>query len=201
MPDRHGDPPAPGVAGAVLAGGESRRMGRSKALLTTPDGQTWLDRALQVLAAAGCAPLLTSLRAPPPPPLEREVQWVYDRHPGLGPLAGLEAVLAASPTPWTLVVATDMPQLDAGLLARLIAEPRPAEVQALVPRVAGRLQPLHALYHRDCLPAIQAALEADALSLVRLVEQLPRRELELLEQPSFRNVNRPEEGPTRPRQT
>lgn len=198
-----GDPPAPGVAGAVLAGGYSRRMGRDKALLILPDDpRPLLVRALDALRAAGCGPLWVSVRELPSPYdallAEHVVRAVADLRPGEGPLAALEALLAAFAEPatspdWLLVVACDMPRLDPSLLRALCAARAP-EVDAVVPRVDGRAQPLHALYHRRALTSVRAALDAGRLAATRLLDDLTVRWLDLPDATSFTNLNTPQQA-------
>jgi molybdopterin-guanine dinucleotide biosynthesis protein A len=194
---RHGDPTAPGVAGAVLAGGFSRRMGRDKALLPL-DGRPLLITALEALRAAGCQPLRVGVRELPSPYDDlidaQRAEAVADLRPGQGPLAGLEALLAECPAEWLLVVACDMPRLDPALL-RTLVERRDAGLQAVVPRAAGRAQPLHALYHRDALAPIRAALDAGQRSATRLVERLRVAWVDMEDAASFTNVNEPGDLP------
>lgn len=196
----------PGWTGAVLIGGRSRRMGRDKALMRDAAGQTWLARILSTLRAAGASRCLAVGRAPLSPELRDELRRLdadlaLDRRPGLGPLAGLEAALSASPTPWCLVVACDMPAADPALLRGLAAR-RPTgsvvDQLAFVPAVAGRIQPLQALYHRDLLGAVEARLEREdprERSLRGLVEDLAERcvQVELSEEASFFNANTPDD--------
>lgn len=184
------------VTGVVLAGGESRRMGRPKAWLPGPDGRPLVEVALAALRAAGCREVLVAARDPapfsalvPPPGV------VLDRAPGLGPLAGLEAALRAAPTAWVLAVACDMPHLDPALLRRIAEAALGAAppCAAVVPRVDGRAQPLHAAYHRRALPRVTAALEARALRLVDLAASLDALWLDLPRSPSFENWNTPDD--------
>lgn len=185
-------------------------MGRAKQELVAACGRTWRERALAALAEAGASQLLLVGGEPPMLPGEgprgdgasREEHTaralhVPDRYPGEGPLAGLEAALRAASTPWCLVVACDMPALDPASLRRLwegvLSDSGPARPLAVVPVVEGRLQPLHALYHRDALPQVEEALAAGRRSLTALVEALPARLLVSAAGPSFLNANTPED--------
>ncbi|MDD2695915.1 MAG: molybdenum cofactor guanylyltransferase, partial [Anaerolineales bacterium] len=85
-----------------------------------------------------------------------------DLLPGRGALGGLHTALHAASQPLVAVVACDMPFANAGLLAAqrnlLLAE----GADAVIPRTSGGTEPFHALYRREaCLPAVQAALEAE----------------------------------------
>jgi len=100
------------------------------------------------------------------------VTVVEDIHVGRGPLGGLHAGLSTIESGCAIVVGCDMPFLDPGLLAGLA--PMAGECDAVVPRVGGRLQTLHAVYGRTCLGAVATLLERgrpglhDLLGLVRV---------------------------------
>lgn len=187
----------------VLAGGESRRMGRPKAWLASPDGRPLVVSALDALRGAGARDLLVSARdAAPFASLTPPPTVVLDRADDLGPLAGIEAALRAATTDWVLVVACDMPHLDPALLRRVAvtALAAPSTCSAVVPRVAGRAEPLHAAYHRRGLTRVQAALDARALRLMDLLAALDPVWLDVPPSASFANWNAPDDlsRPARP---
>lgn len=145
--------------GLVLAGGQSRRMGRDKTALEW-DGATLLERACTCLQAV-FPRVLVSLRQP-----REGLAWeqVLDRaggdgalaEPFAGPLAGLAAGLAAARTPWVFVLAADMPLISARTIEALAT--RRTGSQAVVPVAGGVLQPLAAFYPTDALPEVEALL-------------------------------------------
>lgn len=158
------------IVGAVLAGGESRRMGRDKALLRLTDGSTLLERTIATLRAAGLDEIVLSVSTArrgralqDAVPAARGLRLATDATPGRGPLGGLHAALRAHPYRYVLLVACDMPRLDAAALGALIAEPRDAD--ALVPRLAGWAQTLHALYGPACLPPAERLLAEGHLAM------------------------------------
>lgn len=137
--------------GLVLAGGESRRMGRDKTALVW-DGATLLERACTRLQAV-FPRVLVSLRQP-----REGLVWeqVLDRAGAEGPLAGLAAGLAAARTPWVFVLAADMPLISLRTIEALAA--RRIGSQAVVPVAGGVLQTLAAFYPTDALPEVEALL-------------------------------------------
>lgn len=139
----------------ILAGGKSSRMGRDKAWLEL-DGQPLLARQIRIVREAGVAEVLISGRA--------EVDYAQFQLPVLldtgvaqGPLAGIERALSVCTSSHLLVLAVDLPRMSAAYLQRLI-EYCSTNV-GVVPRVARQLEPLVAVYPKDCLPLAQAALE------------------------------------------
>ena len=139
---------AAAVAAAVLAGGASRRMGRDKA--TMPVGGTPLAGLVLAAAARVADPVV--LVAPAGHPARGlAAEAVTD--PGQGPLAALEAGLAAVDAGHVLVLAGDHPGLRPELLSHLVGLQGRAEAVAC--RRGGRLEPLVAVYERR--PALAAA--------------------------------------------
>lgn len=191
----------------ILAGGRSSRMGRDKAWLDL-DGVPLVERvALRLLPLAAeflfsandAAPYDTLIARLPVP-----ARVVADEFLGAGPLAGLHAGLRAAANDVLLAVATDMPFVDHRLVGEMMAACPVAD--AIVPRVkaggfeAPQPEPLHALYRKSCLPAIEAALAAgrrravtflDDVNVCYLDEDVLRQIDPELE--SFRNINTPEE--------
>lgn len=102
--------------GLILAGGQSSRMGQDKARLPWPGADSLLDYMIGFLSDCGCRQVLVSGNYP-------EHQGIPDRRAGLGPLGGLDAVLASGQVacPWLLMVPIDMPLLEQNSLQTLMA--------------------------------------------------------------------------------
>jgi len=146
------------VAGALLLGGASSRMGRNKAQLLL-DGESLAARSAQLLARCFQEVLLVGGQpdadfcAPP-------ARLVADPPGPRCPLRGLVGALAAAQAPRVVVIATDLPGLCDDLPLALSAWP---DADAVIPRRGGRPEPLCALWRRDAvLPLARARLAAAA---------------------------------------
>ncbi|MGN6032907.1 MAG: molybdenum cofactor guanylyltransferase [Thermomicrobiales bacterium] len=148
----------PPLTAAILVGGLSRRMGRDKATLTlAPDGPTVLETIVRTVATVAEEILLVdagrrAIDLPSP-----ALRHVIDVFPDAGPLGGIHAALASATHDHVLVVACDMPFLNADLLRVMASLPR--DYDALVP-LLGQPQPLHAIYARTALPLVESSLRA-----------------------------------------
>jgi molybdopterin-guanine dinucleotide biosynthesis protein A len=158
--------PSPALAGVVLCGGRSVRMGIDKATIEV-GGTTLLDRAIARLTEV-CDPVLIA-----PGGLALGVDprsLVHDALPGAGPLAGIAAALRQSPHPLLAVVAVDMLWLDPRLLGFLAA--RIGDRDVAVCETERGAEPLHAVYARSALPAIEAALRGPDRSVRGVIGRL-----------------------------
>ncbi len=184
-----------GISGAVLVGGESRRMGRDKAMLSV-DGQPLVQHVVGVLREVVDEVLLVGTGA------ERygwlDARIVDDLIPGAGPLGGIHTALSSASRSRCLVVACDMPFLNLGLLRYMLQEAVGWDV--VVPRSRGRLEPLHSAYARSCLRPIERMLENGELCPLDLfprvsVRYLETQEVERLDprRLSFVNLNTPDD--------
>jgi molybdopterin-guanine dinucleotide biosynthesis protein A len=126
------------------------------------------------------------------------VASVSDIYPGKGALGGIYTGLTATNSQHSLVVAADMPFLNPDLLQHLVGVATGFDV--VMPRINGEIEPLHAVYSRDCLPAIQERIERNQLQIRVFLEQVRVRYIEAAEidrfdprHLSFFNVNTPED--------
>jgi len=187
------------LTGVVLAGGRSRRMGTDKALLRWPpgaaDGPSLLELTAARLATL-CEEVLVVGSREPAPAGTREVPDLY---PDGGSLGGIASGLQVAQHPRALVVATDMPFLNAALL-RWLAE-RPGAWDAIVPlSPEGRPEPLHAVYAQTCLAPLRRRVEAGQLKIQDFLDEVATRFIRAEEwhtaDPdgrSFFNLNTPED--------
>jgi molybdopterin-guanine dinucleotide biosynthesis protein A len=143
--------------GFVLAGGRSTRMGQDKALLQLA-GKTLVDLALDKLRRLPLAspPRLAGAASD----LSSHAPVVPDLHPGCGPLSGMEAALASSTHSFNVFLPIDMPLLPPSFLAWMLVRAETTGAVITVPRIAGELQPLCAVYHRSLLDLFTASLLA-----------------------------------------
>jgi len=144
------------LAGLVLAGGRSQRMQRDKAALEF-GGETQLARAVR-LVARYAAQTFVSVRPDQRDDAERRrFPQIVDRLADLGPAAGILAAQEALPDHAWLVVAVDLPLLDAATLERLIGARDPAAMATAYRSTEDGLpEPLCAIWE----PASRAALAA-----------------------------------------
>lgn len=169
----------------VLAGGESRRMGRPKAWLEV--GETNLLRWMVERLGPAFSEVMVSFAEPEQ--LEELVPYrlVFDRKKAAGPLAGIEAGLTVARHEVVFAIACDMPYVPRGLAERAVAAARSCD--AAMPRVDGRPEPVCAAYRRSSLPAVTAALDAGRLRAADLAARLDVTWLEGLDPDLFRSLN------------
>ncbi len=123
------------VSGLILAGGRATRLGGVDKREIVVDGATIFDRQCQVLLPR-VAEIIVST-----PAGGRGYRTVVDPVAGIGPLAGITAGLAATITPWLLVLAGDMPYISGALIDRML-ELATAAVDAVGIRVGPLPEPL-----------------------------------------------------------
>lgn len=173
----------------ILAGGASRRMGRPKALL--PVGSSTLIEWIACRLGPGFERLLVSAGEEAQVPAALRSHLVRDLHAGAGPLAGIEAGLAASPHDVLVAVACDMPWVGTDLVRRLAD--LSSGHDAAVPRLRGRPEPACAAYRRSSAAAIGRALAGGRFKAARVLEELDVRWLDHEAADQFRNLNTPDE--------
>jgi molybdopterin-guanine dinucleotide biosynthesis protein A len=169
----------------LLAGGESRRMGRPKALLEVGD-ETLIEFVCRRLRD-GFDEILVSTNQPGALPAALGARAVPDRLPGAGPLAGIEAGLAAARHEVVFTIACDMPYVDLPLARNLVRASRGFD--AAVPRVDGRPEPVCAAYRLRSLPALTKALDDGIRKAAEALDRLHTCWWDGVDPDALRSVN------------
>lgn len=184
------------ISAMVLAGGKSRRLGFDKALLALRDGQSLLFSAVKTLGEVAAEVIVVANDASYCESIEARL--VPDVYPGKGSLGGIYSGLLSSKYERSLVVACDMPFLNGKLLAYMVSLPRDYDV--LIPRLGDVLEPLHAIYSKECLPHMRELLARDHLKIIDFFDRVRVRYVDAPEidafdpeHLSFFNVNTPEQ--------
>ena len=103
-----------------------------------------------------------------------------------GPLAGIATALAATHTDWNLVLACDLPYLTGDWLGWLLARAMSSDRQIIMPRTAGGLEPLAAVYRRECAEQIIAALRRGIRKVTDAMEEF---RIEFVDQGEWRHLD------------
>jgi molybdopterin-guanine dinucleotide biosynthesis protein A len=179
--------------GLVLAGGASQRMGQDKAALSF-HGKPQLVWAYELLSGV-CAQSFVSVRPDQrAEPTRAALPQIVDIQPGIGPIAGISAALAAHPDAAWLVLACDLPFLSRATLTHLIAHRDSTRIATAYRSTHDGLpEPLCAIWE----PASREPVD----QWIAMGKQCPRKLLinsdtALLDQPDARaldNINTPQE--------
>ena len=155
-------------AALLLAGGESRRMGRDKATLKFGGEPLW-QRQLRTLRALGPDQVVVSARVTPAW-LPVDVELLLDDSPSRGPLSGLAKALAQMRTTHLVALAVDMPFMTTGELKRLLE--MTTDVCGIVPTIGDRVEPLAAIYPASAVEGFAAAPAGLDFSLQTVIRKL-----------------------------
>ena len=167
----------PDVTGVLLAGGKSRRMGQDKARLTF-NGRPLVDRTLELLESLFRRIIIAGDR----PDLAREnLPAIPDIFPGSA-LGGLHTGLQAATTDWIFAAPCDMPFPDARIVEKLLQQR--TGYDAVVPRTPDGYEPVFALYHKNCLPQMEALLRNNQFRIYDFYQRIRIRYLDPPELPA-----------------
>ncbi len=177
-----------GVSGALLAGGQSRRMGRNKAFIDipAPDGHATEDSARKETIISRAARVMGSvfddlfIVANDTPLYEHLGLPIHnDIHIGAGSIAGVHTAVVRAANDLCFVAACDMPRLDSGAIAAVCeaAWRERASYDAFVPFIGGRLHPMHAVYSRSVAPVAEEMIVSGELRVVDLLGRVRTRRL------------------------
>jgi molybdopterin-guanine dinucleotide biosynthesis protein A len=186
------------ISAAIMAGGRSRRMGKTKALLQ------YRGRPLIAQVYETLQPLFEDIFLVTNDPGIFDFlpcPKIPDRIPGKGPISGVDAALRYSQNPTVLVVGCDAPFLSPSLLKLLTG--KVVEADLVIPYGPRGAEPLCAVYGKGCLPLIEESIRKGNFKLGELGKRLRTREVSMEEVAavdpgflSFRNINTPGEYQT-----
>jgi len=181
------------LTAVLLAGGESRRMGRDKATIEL-DGQPLWKRQLEILRLLRPERMFVSARRTPAW-LPEDVDLLLDDPPSRGPLSGLTNALAAMRTTHLLALAIDMPFIRSETLRNLWSFAQTG--RGVVPVIGVRVEPLAAIYPAEAAAEFSEALAGADFSLHRVIRKLAADKkvklcaVRVEDQHLYRSVNEP----------
>jgi len=184
------------ITGFILVGGASSRMGTDKAALLL-EGRTFVQRIAEELSAVTNSVILVGKDSEK---LELNLPSATDVYENWGALAGVHAALSVCQSPWSLIVACDLPFVTAEIFARLAGLREDFEAVAAIQK-DGRPQPLAALYRKvPCLVRSDQLIKSGERRPIALLQSVRTRWTpfsELQELPGaehfFDNINTPQD--------
>jgi molybdopterin-guanine dinucleotide biosynthesis protein A len=180
---------------AIMAGGKSSRMGRDKSFVLF-QGRPMIEVIQERVIGLGDELILITNK--PDDYAHLNLPLFGDVYPDHGSLGGIYTAVYYATHPHTLVVACDMPWLNRPLLEHMLGLRQMADV--IVPRWQQYPEPLHAIYSKACLAAIEEKLREKRLKITAFFSQVKVHfvEREVIARfdadgRSFANINTPEE--------
>ncbi len=183
------------ISGVILAGGRSRRYGRNKALVKI-DGVPLIERVIKVMRSVFQNLILVTNT--PDEYSYLKIPMYEDLIKGLGPLGGIFTGLSVISDDAGFFVACDMPSLNRELICYMVEKRK--RFDAVIPRVSWKMETLHAIYSKVCLPQIRRLIDLHEYQVFRFFSEVSIRyidedELRSVdpELRSFFNINSPQE--------
>lgn len=180
------------VSGIILAGGKSRRMGGINKALLEIGGQSIVERVRAALAAV--IQDIAIITNTPEDFRFLGLPMFGDLIQDCGSIGGLFTGLYQCSTSHGFFVGCDMPFLNEEVIAHMVR--LIAHHDVIIPRIEGRLEPLHAIYSRRCLPYVRELILNEDLAIINLFPkvkllEVPQADLAVFD-PDFRfimNIN------------
>jgi molybdopterin-guanine dinucleotide biosynthesis protein A len=179
----------PRASAVILAGGDSRRMGRDKSLLPV-SGKPMIARIADRLKGLFDDIVISGGRPGDYGFLGLDV--VPDRAAGQGPLMGIASALGRTKSDLAFVIACDIPDFDRGLVARLGAKAEGFDA-VLPSNGRGELEPVFAFYRKSVIEPARTILAAGGRSILDLLPRVRTRTVRIPDGLEIRNINTPED--------
>jgi molybdopterin-guanine dinucleotide biosynthesis protein A len=158
------------TSAALLAAGKSLRMGFDKQFLHVRRDQLFAEILPKLTNRFEDVTVVTRQ-----PKIYRSisVRAIDEIVPGLGPLSAIHAAISEAVSEYVYIIACDMPRIDLNyidyMIQKIIAN-SPAD--ACVAKKGEEIEPFHAFYSKQALPAIEAALYAGEKSVCELLQKI-----------------------------
>lgn len=187
------------ISSIILAGGKSTRLGHDK-ILETVGSTSLLEQVTSRIDPLSKEIIIVTANERTFSQLANrsKVRIVSDILPGQGSLGGIYTGLVKSDSFYNLVVAADMPFVNTSLLEYMIGICEGYDF--VLPRINGLFEPLHAIYSKNCITAIESILNEGKKVIVELFNHVKVRYVEAAEVDkfdpehlSFFNINTREE--------
>ncbi len=161
----------------VLAGGKGLRLGRNKALEAV-GSRNLLQQAISNISFLKSAIIIVTAREQSLPQFidYPGLRVVTDIYPDKGPLGGIYTGLIMSDSFYNLVVACDMPFLNQALLGYMLQ--LAPNFDLVIPRLGNMIEPLHAVYSKNCLAPMEYLLKQGSLKVRQLFDLIKVRYVE-----------------------
>jgi len=183
------------ITGVILAGGSSKRYGKNKAFLKIGSARL-IDSIIQEMKTIFKHVILITNEKKKYEYLE--IPMFEDLVKGLGPLGGIYTGLMSMSDQAGFFVACDMPRINRQLVRYMVDIK--GNHRAVVPAVADKIEPLHAIYFRSCLKPIRLLIDSKRSQVRLFYDSIPVRyvkedEIRKFCCPSnaFLNINTPDE--------
>ncbi|MCA9406526.1 MAG: molybdenum cofactor guanylyltransferase [Candidatus Omnitrophica bacterium] len=175
------------MTGAIFCGGKSSRMGQPKEVMVLKSGITLIEHVYQTLSVFCSTIVLLGKPSEIPVPLN-QLKRIADNFTGIGPIAGLEALLSSEIDSEYLILPCDLDQINTSVLKILV------DAEGALPivfRREDRLEPLIGRYSPECLPLIRENIKNKRYSLKGLLADLEHTEIPVSKEYDFalNNVN------------
>ena len=175
------------LSGAIIAGGQSSRLGFNKALLPFK-GKPVIERMLETLS-----PIVSSIKIIANNPADYHfltTETVTDIRPGCGPLSGIHAALSLSTTEYVLIVSCDLPLLTADTLRPLLVEYPGYDITIFKHKL---FEPLCGIYRRTCLRALDELIDHGEYRIIDLFPTLNTCIIRVDQRDEFQSINTKED--------
>jgi len=178
------------ISAIILAGGQSLRMGKDKALILYL-GKPLISYSIDLALNFTRNIIISSNRD------EHKILGfpvVHDIYPIQAPLAGIHAGLSFSDTEWNLVLSCDMPNVFAHVVDSLLSN-LDEKAKLILPAHDGFLEPLCGFYHKSLVPLMELNFTKNLLSPLDLLGSVSHRIIRMDDLPDknmsfiFKNVN------------
>lgn len=182
------------ASAAVLVGGQSKRMGKNKALINI-GRDSLVEITINKIRPFFQEIILITNKVESYAHLK--ISMASDIYKNCGPLGGIHAALKAASYEFVFVVACDMPLIEPSFVEHILKS-GDQNSDIVIPRINDYYEPLHALYSKKCLPAIESCLERGELKAASIwpyvrVKFIEQEEISQFADPlkAFFNINTP----------